>query len=353
MKLCDYGCGEEAKYQFKNGKWCCSKHTSQCEVSRQKSRELNIGKTLSNEVREKIRKSNKGKTLTEEHKKLVSNYMTNRIISDDTRKKMSISRKGKTPWNKGISPSNETILKQKRTMKILANSVNSPYKTYEYKKKISDSLKGHKTSDETRKKISKSNAGKKSHRKYTISKLKKKYPIFFKEEEMRYNPDKPGEKEIQVHCKNHKCPNSKDHDSWFSPQHSSIYMRICSIEKDDGNLANYFYCSDKCKRQCSLFGKRIESIIKEDQIRAGIIKEEYYTQEEYQTWRQEVLKRSNNLCEYCGQQAEHIHHIEPQKLQPYLSLDPDNGLACCSECHYKYGHKDECSTGNLAKKICL
>jgi len=24
MKLCDYGCGQEAKYQFKNGKWCCS-----------------------------------------------------------------------------------------------------------------------------------------------------------------------------------------------------------------------------------------------------------------------------------------------------------------------------------------
>ena len=30
MKLCDYGCGQEAKYQFKNGKWCCSKNISQC-----------------------------------------------------------------------------------------------------------------------------------------------------------------------------------------------------------------------------------------------------------------------------------------------------------------------------------
>ncbi len=28
--ICDYGCGKEAKYQFKNGKWCCSKHSSQC-----------------------------------------------------------------------------------------------------------------------------------------------------------------------------------------------------------------------------------------------------------------------------------------------------------------------------------
>ncbi len=27
---CDYGCGKEAKFQFNNGKWCCSKFTSQC-----------------------------------------------------------------------------------------------------------------------------------------------------------------------------------------------------------------------------------------------------------------------------------------------------------------------------------
>lgn len=30
MKLCDYGCGQEAKFTFKNGKKCCSKNHSQC-----------------------------------------------------------------------------------------------------------------------------------------------------------------------------------------------------------------------------------------------------------------------------------------------------------------------------------
>ena len=29
-KLCDYGCGQLAQYQFKNGKWCCSANTSKC-----------------------------------------------------------------------------------------------------------------------------------------------------------------------------------------------------------------------------------------------------------------------------------------------------------------------------------
>ena len=28
--LCEYGCNQEARYQFKNGKWCCSSHSSKC-----------------------------------------------------------------------------------------------------------------------------------------------------------------------------------------------------------------------------------------------------------------------------------------------------------------------------------
>ena len=30
MPLCEYGCGQEAVYQFKNGKWCCSENVSKC-----------------------------------------------------------------------------------------------------------------------------------------------------------------------------------------------------------------------------------------------------------------------------------------------------------------------------------
>jgi len=29
-QLCEYGCGQEAKHQFKNGKWCCSNNISNC-----------------------------------------------------------------------------------------------------------------------------------------------------------------------------------------------------------------------------------------------------------------------------------------------------------------------------------
>jgi hypothetical protein len=36
MLLCEYGCGQEAKYQFKNGKWCCSLVHRSCPINREK-----------------------------------------------------------------------------------------------------------------------------------------------------------------------------------------------------------------------------------------------------------------------------------------------------------------------------
>ncbi len=36
MPICEYGCGQEATHQFKNGKWCCSNTTSGCIVYRKK-----------------------------------------------------------------------------------------------------------------------------------------------------------------------------------------------------------------------------------------------------------------------------------------------------------------------------
>jgi 5-methylcytosine-specific restriction endonuclease McrA len=81
-------------------------------------------------------------------------------------------------------------------------------------------------------------------------------------------------------------------------------------------------------------------------------KEVIYTQDEYETFRQEVLKRDDYKCQYCENKAEHVHHIRPQKLEPFFSLDPDYAISVCKDCHYKYGHQDECSTGNIANIIC-
>jgi len=60
MRLCDYGCGQEAKYQFKNGRLCCSDHYKKCSERRKAfSGENNPTKRL--EVRRRIRELKLGR----------------------------------------------------------------------------------------------------------------------------------------------------------------------------------------------------------------------------------------------------------------------------------------------------
>ncbi len=264
MIICDYGCGQEANYQFKNGKWCCSENCRSCPA---------------------------------------------------TRKKISESNKGQNAWNKGktIGPCSEKI-----------------------KTKISKSLKGISFSKDHKKKISKG-------KKLIIKQIKEKYPTFSKIEEMRYNPDKPEEKEIQVHCKNHNCKNSKEKEGWFTPTGHQFDGRRRALEDKNGNDGTYLYCSQYCKDTCPLYRLRSDPY-KDNSLP--------YTYTEYQTFRTFVLERDKYICQFCGKQATHVHHERPQKLEPFFSLDPDYAWSCCEKCHYEKGHKDECSTGNLAKIVC-
>jgi len=204
-------------------------------------------------------------------------------------------------------------------------------------------MKGKKLSNEHKKNIRKSKLGKNNPNYMTISKILERYPLFSKIEKMRYNPDKPGKKEIQVHCKNHNCPNSKEQNGWFTPTKSQFFERIRQVEHPEGNGGSYFYCCEECKIECPLY--KLQGDPNNKPVKN-------YTNEEYRIWRSEVLKRNEYICEYCLGIATHAHHSRPQKLEPFFTLDPDFGIACCEKCHYKYGHKDECSTGNLANKIC-
>jgi len=309
-QLCDYGCGQEAKYQFKNGKWCCCESNNSCP-----------------EIKMKISESLK-------------------------------QNKNKNSWNKGLTKKDdERILKHSELMKKLHNDPNSIYNSREYKNNHLKIM----NRPETKKKISKSKFGKPSSKKgiklkneqiekmkmiflLTIEKINIKYPFFSKIEEMRYNPVKPDEKEIQVHCKNNKCQNSKEKGGWFTPSKSQIKERIRHLENENGNGGSYIYCSQKCKDECILYNLHSDPN-KET--------EKPYTQEEYNIWKQVILEQDNYECQYCQSKKElHCHHIHPVKTHPHLALDPTNGIVLCKKCHYEIGHKDECSTGNLASKEC-
>jgi hypothetical protein len=182
---------------------------------------------------------------------------------------------------------------------------------------------------------------KKDLNKLTIEKIRRKYPIFFKEEILRYNPEK--NKEIQAHCKNHNCINSKEKGGWFTPTRIQVNERIRQVENKDGNGGSYFYCSKQCKNTCPLFK------LYSDPFRNKNLP---YTHSEYQTFRHHVLTRDNNICQFCGNKAIDVHHERPQKLEPLFVLDPDYAWSCCEKCHYEKGHKDECSAGKIASIKC-
>jgi len=315
MQLCDYGCGQKATYQLKNGKWCCCKFWQRCPT-----------------------------------KSIIGH-----IVSKETKDKISKAMKGRKPWNKGIPNSIQTRRKISKANKGQVNWLKGLKQPKETKDKISKAMKGRKAwnkgipnSIQTRRKIGQSN-------KSTIKQIKEKYPTFAKVEEMRYKPGKEKEKVIQVHCKNHNCKNSKEKGGWFTPKSNNIiFIRAWSIEKINGSDSAYMYCSNECKQECPLYKKTAISLMILDEMNSGRDKQKLYTQEEFFIWREEVLNRTNFLCEYCGKPATDVHHSRPQKLEPGFVLDPDYGVACCENCHYKYGHKKgtECSTGNLANIIC-
>jgi len=285
MKLtpvCKY-CGKKAKHQFKDKSWCCSKHHNQCPTMRKKR--------------------------TGENHPLFG-----KKHSKETIKKMSQAKKGKTPWNKGKTG----IYSEKTLKKFSEVSKNKIKFTPEMRAKWSQA------------------------KTLSIEDIQQKYPLFSKIEEIRYNPD--NKKEIQTHCKNHNCKNSKEKGGWFTPTRESFFTRIYRIERDNID-GLYLYCSQECKNECVLYGKTDNQLI---QPKTSLS----YTSSEFQTFRHVVLKQANYKCEYCGSKATIVHHSRPQKLEPFFVLDPDYGIACCEKCHYKYGHKDECSTGQIAKIIC-
>jgi len=182
--------------------------------------------------------------------------------------------------------------------------------------------------------------------KLSIKNINIKYKLFSKIENLRYKPAHKKEKIIQVRCKSNNC------NKWFTPSYIQLYERIRNIEINELDNS-YFYCSEKCKEECPLYGKRVETLIKEDKINVGHIEESWYTSQEYQTWRDQVFKLDNSKCVWCNKEATIAHHILPQKIYPNLSLDPENGLSCCQKCHYKYGHRDSlCNTNHLSKLIC-
>lgn len=157
-------------------------------------------------------------------------------------------------------------------------------------------------------------------------------------EEVRPFYDNESRKLLEIRCS--KCK------MWFLPKVNDVKSRVRSLSgKKCGE--SRFYCSNTCKSSCEVYHKNPFNYINLTK------KQTSCTHEELHIWSMEVIKRANNTCEICGDIAEHAHHIQPKKLSPFLALDPDNGIAVCKTCHYKYGHNGKCSLSKLANIVCV
>ena len=325
---CEYGCGRVALYPPKKGrrKWCCCSNYRKCPAFVEKVKQKNIGKKRSDEAKNNLSRGrknikNKKPLYLNNNSTITCSFGCNNLA----RYYFTVSKNYCCSDHTSKCPAN----KKRRSKVLVGHAVSN-----ETKNKISEKITMLNITNEEYK-IKQSNS-----RKYKAKDYKSKYPFFSKVEAIR---DNPITNQIEVHCKNHNCPNSKEKGGWFTPTSTQLYERIRQLEKNNGNSGSYFYCCDACKNDCPLFNIHSDPYQTNNKL---------YTQEEYQTFRDYVLKRDNYKCQYCGAKAEQVHHERPQKLEPFFVLDPDLAWSVCKKCHFKYGHKNECSTGKLATIVC-
>jgi len=251
QKICDYGCGQKAKYSLKNGRWSCCQKWFHCPKIRENARQKSLEQFGDSEKREIHKKSQRKRwnNATDETKQKHRDKMNfywntgnNRKIHGD---------KIKEVWkNEGFREN--IVIKHKNWWKITENRI-----------------KGIKVSI------------------LTIEQIHQRYPTFCKVEDIRYNPYKPEENEFQVRCKYSKCKNSKENNGWFTPTRGQLYNRIASIELPDGRDTSYMYCSLECRSSCCLFKLHTDPF--------ELVRYNRYTNEVIKYTGQTVKKFSNKI----------------------------------------------------------
>jgi len=161
-------------------------------------------------------------------------------------------------------------------------------------------------------------------------------------EEVRRNEIDPNI--LEVKC--FKCG------KWYIPSYDGVSNRLQHLK---GNYENEhrFYCSKGCKNSCSIYNKSINSVIKQDAVRAGRLPWLELTREVQLELREMVLERDKNQCVKCESTNDlQCHHIYPVSTNPIESTDVDNCITLCKECHIEVHKKDGCKYSQLRMEMC-
>jgi len=278
MNVCEYGCEQEAKIYFKSTKkWCCSKSTNSCPGIKKKIKNK-MKDFWSVEEREKQSKRSLSRFEDPIERKKQSELIKSYFKKDGSKEKNSKAALKRflyeTPEEKEkrIQSHINSITNEVREKQHKSAINRFKNESVEEKEKRIQAIKDSWTEEKKKNQCAKS----KFIIKNSIKNINRIYPFFSFIEEMRYNPDKPGEKEIQVHCHLESCVNNKN---WFTPTMDALKSRIYALEKENENDGRYFYCSQKCKENCCLFNFRNDPFekIELDKYRDKVLKETYIT----------------------------------------------------------------------------
>jgi len=286
MPLCEYGCSEEAKYQFKNNRHCCQNHWLKCPNQRIKQEGSN---------NPFYRKKH-----TSESKLLVSKR-----------------NKGKIPWNLGIE------------------------RTEEEKKKISETTKLGMKREDVKEKLRKKEkflTGEKHHR-WNGGYYNKSVPLYDTYSIQLYFGEEIRRNEKDSKILETKCTYCG---IWFIPTVREVYERIRAL-----NGKNYgeqrLYCSDLCKHSCTLY----HQILYPKDHKPETSRE---VQAELRKIRFEVDNYTCQRCKIHKDNLIvplHCHHLEGIRWEPIESADVDKVITLCETCHLEVHQKEGCKYNDM------
>jgi len=294
MYFCEYGCGKEAKYKNKIGRWQCAEFWQQCPVRKKEAGIISKKTHNTKEFKKKAKINALQQFKNETNKQRKDRIDKIKEVCNTTEFKEAARIRSIELWKdedlrKQMMSSMKKDSKQK---KVLSKIAIKRFKK-ETKKQKSERIKKAKLG--SKRYFENESNKKRQHRinskKRTIKKIKKKYSIFYQVEEMRYEPGKEKERLIQVRCKNNKCKNSKELDGWFTSTNRQLEQRIAAIELPNGNDGLYFYCSEECKQECELFN------LHEDPNRLN----------EYQKYSIKVYKITHNNLKLFKNKIQNLH----------------------------------------------
>jgi hypothetical protein len=144
---------------------------------------------------------------------------------------------------------------------------------------------------------------------------------------------------LEVRCVN--C------NSWFKPTSPQVSARIRVLYGKKGARGSaYFYCSDGCKKSCSVFNKirHPEGHNPRNSIRNETLDPDLNTL---------VLNRDSYQCQKCGACTDlEVHHIEGVAQSPMTANDIDNCLTVCHECHKAIHSQPGCTYHDYQREAC-